>query len=98
MIYKANLCKYIRSKSSTAIASYRKDNIFFIFQHNNIFILICTYDLPVNKYKKMYFTETKMLRWLCSVTKDLIMNDFIRGDMRVARIAEKISQRLTWLG
>ena len=45
-------------------------------------------------------TETRMLRWMCGVTrKDKTRNEHIRGTTRVAQASKKITERrLIWYG
>ena len=50
--------------------------------------------------KRIEVTETRMLRWMCGVTrKDKIRNEQILGTTRVAQASKKITERrLNWYG
>jgi hypothetical protein len=50
--------------------------------------------------QKMSVAEMRMLRWICGhIRKDRIRNDYIRDNLGVTQIQEKIVQhRLRWFG
>jgi hypothetical protein len=49
---------------------------------------------------RMHVTEMRVLRWICDVTKvDQIRNEYVRGSLKVAPIAEKLrANHLRWYG
>jgi hypothetical protein len=50
--------------------------------------------------RKLYVMETRMLRWMCGVTRmDKVRNEYRRGSPIVAPITKKLKgNRLSWYG
>ena len=59
-----------------------------------------TWALKKAQENKLEVAETRMLRWMCGVTKlDKIRNERIRGTTKVGEITKKVQgKRLKWYG
>ena len=57
-------------------------------------------DTVKKAHEKMEVAETKMLRWMCGVTRlDKIRNEKIRGSTKVGQISKKVQERrMRWYG